>query len=192
MRSLIFSILLGGCLQGTAQQLSVQVGGIYNTTLQQEIPVNPQFNLGGFEPDYGYQVSLYYKHRVFKQIYLGSEFGWMQKGHQATGIPEPYRVQYYHIYLRPVVGADLPFGFSTEIGFSVGSLINVKQAFPFGEVQKMETAFSPAFRWQYRKVGLQLGYHRSIQPMKKIEISGLQIHHRHQAVSFGVSYQFLK
>lgn len=190
MRYLIFSILFAISLQGTAQQLSVQVSGIYNTTLQKEIPINPNFNLIGFEPDYGYQASLYYKHRVFKQIYLGSELGWMQKGYQATDIQNPYQVQFHHIYLRPVMGADLPFGFSAEIGLSLGRLMKINAPFTLGEFPKIETAFSPALRWKYQKVGLQLGYHRSIQPVQKIDLSGQQFHHRHQAISLGVSYQF--
>jgi hypothetical protein len=189
MRYLIVSILFAVRLQGMAQQLSIQVGGIYNTTLQKEIPVNPNLNLGGFEPDYGYQVSLYYKHAVFKKMYIGSELGWMQKGHQATDILNPYRIQYHHIYLRPVMGYDFPFGFSTEIGLSVGRYIETKTPI-WGDISKIETAFSPALRWQYQKIGFQLGYHRSIQPVQKLDLLGQQIHNRHQAFSLGVSYRF--
>ena len=189
----LFIYLFMGCISYqpiNAQELQVIIGGNYNETLQKEIPNNPNVQLKGFEANNGYQVGLCYRHNIAKKIYAGGEVGFIQKGHQNKIAVPPYHKTYYrNVYLRSTIGYLFPFGFSAELGCSLGLKPSSNHQLSIEKVSPTEFAFAPALRWQYQKWGLSMGYHQGITPIEKVDLLGLMIHHRHRAFLLNASYK---
>jgi hypothetical protein len=177
-----------------AQFLTIKIGANYNTTIQKQIPELVGVSLGGFDPKYGYQAGLAYKQPLLRSFFLGIEIGYLNKGHQRiSSITQKNLgdVNYNYWYLAPSVGYDFPFGISIKMGIGFNRLIN-HDGSTIGVIQNNDNAFSTALAYNYKRIGLELGYNKSLKPMQKINLAGQGFEHYHEWYNASLTYNILK
>jgi hypothetical protein len=194
MKSLFLVVSFSFCaICAHAQAMSLRIGANHNTTIQKQTPEISGVFLRGFDPKYGYQAALSYKQVVYKSLFLVGEIGYLNKGHQRISPVTKTNsgdVNYNYLFLAPSLGLDLPLGIYVKVGGSFNRLINQPKG-TFGEVQKMDYAFSTALGYHYKKVGLELGYNKSIQPMQKLKASA-QYEHYHRWLTASLTYKIFE
>jgi hypothetical protein len=180
--------------QANAQSVILKVGTNYNSTIQKLVPENPGISLIGFDPKYGYQVGISYKQPLIKSLFLSAEIGYLNKGNQrisSTTKKNLGDVNFNYLFFAPSIGYDLPYGFSAKLGVSINKLLNHEGAV-FNGIQAMDYAYLAALNYNYKRIGLEISYNKSIQPVQKITLLGQGFDHYHKWLTASLTFQLFK
>jgi hypothetical protein len=155
-------------IQVNAQSFTLKIGTNYNSTIQQLVPENSGLSLIGFDPKYGYQAGISYRQPLIKSLFLNAEIDYLNKGNQrisSTTKKNLGDVNFNYLSFASSIGYDLPYGFSAKLGVSINKLLNHEGAV-FNGIQGMDYAYLAALNYNYKRIGLEMSYNKSIQPVQ--------------------------